>query len=103
MDFIILGAMKKTQYSVIYVSYKIPKTITVANRKNSILSVRELWLCLILYWLRYSGKCFVLVLAMSKGTYIWLSHGSYQGTVAAKYIFIANSSHNSQSFYLSQS
>ena len=44
MDFIILGAMKKTQYSVIYVLYKIPKAITVANRKNSILSVHELWL-----------------------------------------------------------
>ena len=40
---------------------------------------------------------------MSKGNYKYLSHGSYHGTVAAKYIFIANNSHKSQSFYLSQS
>ena len=40
--FIILGAMGKTQYSVIYVLYEIPKAITVANRKNSILSVHQL-------------------------------------------------------------
>ena len=47
--FIIWGAMGKTQYSVIYVLYKIAKAITVANRKSSILSVHQLWLYLILH------------------------------------------------------
>ena len=35
MDFIILGAMKKTQSTVIYVLYKIPKAITVATERTA--------------------------------------------------------------------